>query len=109
MRPVMPMNTRTVWPWLVIRSMSRSAWVIQISAGQADQHQQERTKRGAKDIAADRPHPPASSPFGRTTQTSPGPIPRRPLAKGGPHSPRIHHDSVCLDPSTKWLLQRQTR
>jgi hypothetical protein len=27
--PVMPMNTRTVCPWLVIKSISRSAWVTQ--------------------------------------------------------------------------------
>ena len=31
-RPVMPTKTRMVWPWLVIRSMSRSAWVTQITA-----------------------------------------------------------------------------
>ena len=30
-RPVMPMKTRMVWPWLVIRSMSRIAWVSQIA------------------------------------------------------------------------------
>ena len=30
-RLVMPMNTRTVWPWLVIRSTSRNACVIQIA------------------------------------------------------------------------------
>ena len=30
--PVMPTNTRMVWPWLVIRSMSRNAWVTQITA-----------------------------------------------------------------------------
>ena len=30
-RLVMPMNTRMVWPWLVIRSMSRNAWVTQIA------------------------------------------------------------------------------
>ena len=31
-RPVMPMKTRTVCPWLVIRSISRSACVTQITA-----------------------------------------------------------------------------
>ena len=31
-RLVMPMNTRTVCPWLVIRSMSRNACVIQMTA-----------------------------------------------------------------------------
>ncbi len=30
--PVMPMNTSIDWPWLVIRSISRSAWVTQMSA-----------------------------------------------------------------------------
>ena len=30
--PVMPTKTRMVWPWLVMMSMSRSAWVIQITA-----------------------------------------------------------------------------
>ena len=30
--PVMPTNTRMVWPWLVMMSMSRSAWVTQITA-----------------------------------------------------------------------------
>ena len=31
-RPVMPTKTRMVWPWLVIRSMSRNACVTQITA-----------------------------------------------------------------------------
>ena len=31
-RPVMPTNTRMVWPWLVIRSKSRNACVTQITA-----------------------------------------------------------------------------
>ena len=31
-RLVMPMNTRMVWPWLVIRSMSRNACVSQMTA-----------------------------------------------------------------------------
>ena len=30
--PVMPMNTRMVWPWLVMMSMSCNAWVTQITA-----------------------------------------------------------------------------
>src|SRR3984893_9825373 len=30
--PVMPTNTKILWPWFVIRSMSRSACVIHISA-----------------------------------------------------------------------------
>src|SRR5262249_41627451 len=30
-RPVMPRKVRIVWPWLVIRSMPRNAWVIQIT------------------------------------------------------------------------------
>src|SRR5579872_3515737 len=30
-RLVMPRKVRMVWPWLVIRSMPRSAWVIQIT------------------------------------------------------------------------------
>src|SRR5690242_8337541 len=31
-RPVMPMNTRIVWPWLVMMSMSRRACVTQMTA-----------------------------------------------------------------------------
>ncbi len=31
-RPVMPTNTSIVWPWLVMMSTSRSAWVTQITA-----------------------------------------------------------------------------
>ena len=49
----MPMNTRMVWPWLVIRSTSRNAWVSQMAVGQADEHQQERPERGAKNVPAD--------------------------------------------------------
>ena len=30
-RLVMPRKVTMVWPWLVIRSMPRSAWVIQIT------------------------------------------------------------------------------
>ena len=48
-RLVMPMKTRMVWPWLVIRSMSRNACVIQMTRRQADQHQQERAECGAED------------------------------------------------------------
>ena len=40
--PVMPMKTRMVWPWLVMRSMSRSACVTQITAVRLTQHDQER-------------------------------------------------------------------
>ena len=67
-------------------------------ARQADEHQQERPERGAKNIPADRPHPPAPS--------HPSAIHlRRRTAKPG-ESPVRQTDppqSNNLDGSTKWL------
>ena len=51
--PVRPMKTRMVWPWLVMMSMSRSAWVTQITAVRRHQHDQERHQGGAHDITVD--------------------------------------------------------
>ena len=70
-RPVMPMNTRTVWPWLVIRSISRSACVSQMTAVRLTQHQQERAERGAENVAVDRTHMAGRSPSSPATQRPP--------------------------------------
>ena len=118
-RPVMPMKTRMVWPWLVIRSMSRNACVIQISAVTLVQTTRNAPKRGAENVAADRPHPltrprsrhpthvgdsrhahlrPIS---GNPRSGAPAPVPRR----GAPSGKPIRRYSPRFDPATKWLGQ----
>ena len=53
-RPVMPRKTSTVWPRLVIRSMSRKRLGDPDHRGQAEQDDGERTEGGAEDVTVDR-------------------------------------------------------
>jgi hypothetical protein len=50
---------------------------------QADQHQQERAKRGAENVNANRTHPPAPSPVAQPCG-APDPRPERHVLEGGP-------------------------
>src|SRR6202012_5242155 len=105
-RLVMPRKVRIVWPWLVIRSMPRSACVIQITPVRL-------TRTSANDASVVRkiylsidpivtarfptheleqqlqPNPKIGIPFGR--------------ALNRPVSPLSHYHP--FDPSTKWLSQ----
>ncbi len=55
--PVMPTKTRMVWPWLGHDVDVTQCLGDPDHRGQADQHDQERTQRGAEDVSVDRPHP----------------------------------------------------
>ena len=61
-RPVIPTKTRTVWRWLVIRSISRKACVSQITIVRLIGDQQERPESGAENIAVKPTHQPAATP-----------------------------------------------
>ena len=96
-RLVMPMNARMVWPWPVIRSTSRNAWVSQMALVRLTS-----TSRNAPKVVRKiyRPIDPIRlrrPTFGRTAR-APDPTSGVPHV-GGP----IPHLQYALMRSTKWL------
>ena len=96
-RPVMPTKTRMVWPWLVIRSMSRSACVTQITAVRLTS-----TTTNAPNVV--RKIYRLIDPIRRVVPQSPACTAHRPAAAPGAkrNQPNPNPRQVYLDPSTKW-------
>src|SRR5471032_534118 len=94
--PVMPTKTRMVWPWLVIRSMSRNACVTQMTAVRLTS-----TTRNAPNVVRKiyRPMDPIRGvvpQFGMPTGR-PAKAPDAKLNQRKPTPIRVY-----LDPATKW-------
>src|SRR5579872_6852359 len=103
MRLVIPRKVRIVWPWLVIRSMPRKAWVIQITPVRL-------TRTSANDASVVRKMYLSIDPIANRTVPFGAPLQRfaanpewDPLWPARRTQSALHSHYHPFDPSTKWL------